>query len=398
MVNVFIVGAKSLGNYGGFETFADKLTEYHQHSNNIRYHVACKAGGYGSNNGIPYGAQPLSDREFIYHNAHCFNFKVPDIGPAQAVYYDLAALSYFCSYIEKHSISDAVIYILACRVGPFAAYFKKRIEKSGARMFINPDGHEWMRAKWSAPVKAYWKLSEKLMVKNAHLVVCDSMNIKKYIDNTYRDYGVKTAFIPYGAELPPETAGEHTDQFEKWMQANGVRKNSYYLTVGRLVPENNYKTMIAEFMKSDTEKDFVIITNKNPKYFSSLAEELGFEKDSRIKFVSAVYDKNLLAEIRKNAYGYIHGHQVGGTNPTLLEALAATQVNLLLDVSFNKEVAQDGALYWKKDADSLSELINYADTIGEHEAAALSEKAKERIKTEYNWQKVADDYHKVFCT
>ena len=117
------------------------------------------------------------------------------------------------------------------------------------------------------------------------------------------------------------------------------------------MPENNYETMIAEFMKSTTSKKLVIITNiEKNKFYERLKQKTEFYKDERIKFVGTVYNKDLLKEIRKNAYGYLHGHEVGGTNPSLLEALATTNLNLLLDVGFNREVAMDGALYFNKRA------------------------------------------------
>ena len=104
------------------------------------------------------------------------------------------------------------------------------------------------------------------------------------------------------------------------------------MIVGRFVPENNYETMIKEFMKSKTNKDFAIITNDNPSLLEDLENKLNFKKDGRIKFVGTVYDQELLKKIREGAYGYFHGHEVGGTNPSLLEALASTKLNLLLDV------------------------------------------------------------------
>ena len=120
----------------------------------------------------------------------------------------------------------------------------------------NPDGHEWKRAKWSKPVRAYWKKSEELMVKQSDLIVCDSINIEKYIK---KSYGVKnTTFIAYGAETRKSVGAEK--RYEKWLEEKGLRDGAFYLVVGRFVPENNYETMIREFVKSNSTKDFAIIT------------------------------------------------------------------------------------------------------------------------------------------
>lgn len=184
--HIFIVGSKGIpGNYGGYETFVDKLTEYHQNNPNLKYHVACKA---------------KDTKTFEYHNADCFDVKVPSIGPAQAIYYDVAALNQCVKYIRQHNIQHPIVYILACRIGPFAAHFQKVIHKLGGKLYINPDGHEWMRAKWSAPVRKYWKISEQLMTKHCDLLICDSKNIEKYIHDEYGKYNPKTTFIAYGAE------------------------------------------------------------------------------------------------------------------------------------------------------------------------------------------------------
>ena len=382
MQNVFIVGAKNLGNYGGYETFVDKLTEYHKENKEIKYHVAIKDKEYG---------------EFEKNNARCFKIKVPNIGPAQAIYYDVKALSECCKYIKEHNIDNPIVYILACRIGPFAKHFRKKIHKLGGRLYINPDGHEWMRAKWSAPVRKYWKISEKMMVKQADLLICDSKNIEKYIKETYSQYNPETTFIAYGADIKKSILADDDKKVTDWFKEKEVKPKEYYLVVGRFVPENNYETMIREFMKSGTTKDFVIITNvEHNKFYEELKVSTGFEQDKRIKFVGTVYDQELLKKIREQAYAYFHGHEVGGTNPSLLEALASTDLNLLLDVGFNREVAEDGALYWNKGDGNLAGLIEKADSITEEFIDKYSIKAKSRIENLYSWNYISEKYKRQF--
>lgn len=382
MQHVFIVGSKGIpGNYGGYETFVDKLTEYHMNNSELKYHVACKA---------------KDTKEFEYHNAHCFNINVPEIGPAQAIYYDVVALNYCCKYIKEHKIPHPIIYILACRIGPFAGHFQKVIHKLGGKVFVNPDGHEWMRAKWSAPVRKYWKISELLMVKHSDLLICDSKNIEKYIQETYPKYQPKTTYIAYGAETRKSTLADDDPKLLNWYKEKGLSPKSYYLVVGRFVPENNYETMIKEFMLSNTKRDFALITNVSDKFLEQLKQRTGFDKDKRIKFVGTVYNEELLMKIRENAYGYFHGHEVGGTNPSLLEALGSTNLNLLLDVGFNKEVAEDGALYWNKEKKNLAYLIEKVDKLNDDEINRLKIKAKKRIIRLYSWQLITDLYKGLF--
>lgn len=370
--HIFIVGSKGIpGNYGGYETFVDKLTEYHQNNPNLKYHVACKA---------------KDTKTFEYHNADCFDVKVPSIGPAQAIYYDVAALNQCVKYIRQHNIQHPIVYILACRIGPFAAHFQKVIHKLGGKLYINPDGHEWMRAKWSAPVRKYWKISEQLMTKHCDLLICDSKNIEKYIHDEYGRYNPKTTFIAYGAETRKSKLTDDDPKLTAWYKEKGLSPKSYYLVVGRFVPENNYETMIREFMKSHSKRDFALITNVSDKFLEELKEKTHFDQDPRIKFVGTVYDKELLMKIRENAYGYFHGHEVGGTNPSLLEALGSTDLNLLLDVGFNREVAEDAALYWNKQPGNLASLIDQADGMSADEISSLGEKSSQRIAKSYSWQ------------
>jgi len=383
MQHVFLVGAKSLGAYGGYETFINKLTEYHRDRTDIKYHVAVKANGQGA--GMPDGAVRCAGG-YTYHNAECFEVSIPErLGSAQAIYYDCAAMKKSIEIMKKEKIENAIVYVMTCRMGPFFDHYSKKIRALGGRVFLNPDGHEWMRAKWSVPVRKYWKYSEKRMVLGSDLVICDSVTIEKYIQSTY---GVKnTTFIAYGAETKKSECDEK--KYENWLERKGLKRNEYYLIVGRFVPENNYEIMINEYMKSNTKKDFAIITNDNPDLLKELEKKLGFSKDNRIKFVGTVYDQELLKKIREKAYGYFHGHEVGGTNPSLLEALGSTKLNLLLKVGFNEEVAEDAALYWTKEDGNLSRLIDECEKI---DREPLGMKAKEKIRTAYSWQYIVDRY------
>lgn len=406
--HVFLVGAKCLGAYGGYETFVDKLTEYHQSCSCLKYHVACKANGVGCMDESKLsGVTDVLLRkdgtvaEFTYHNARCFKIPIPNIGLAQAIYYDVAALWNCCMYIERHQIPNPVVYIMACRIGPFMRYFCRRIHKLGGKVYLNPDGHEWKRTKWNRLIRKYWKISEEMMVCQADLVICDSVNIEKYIHESYAHKvktELKTTYISYGAETRCSQLADDDPRFAEWMREKGLKTNDYYLVVGRFVPENNYETMIREFLKSGTRRDLAIITDVNDKLFSRLEERLRFQQDGRIKFVGTVYNKELLLKIRENAWGYLHGHEVGGTNPSLLEALGATKLNLLLDVGFNREVADSAALYWTKCAGSLASLIDECDRMNAADISAYENQAKARVKQHYNWQFIADQYHQLFRT
>ena len=399
--HVFIIGSKSIGQYGGYETFVDRLIGEHEHDASIKYHVACKANGEGFMDetkltGIEVTKQNSDGTvaEFTYKNAHVFKINCPNIGPAVALYYDKAALKYSINYCIENNIGHPIFYVLTCRIGLYIKGLVKKIKRIGGRYYLNPDGHEWMRAKWSAPVRRYWKWSEKKMALLADLVICDSVNIEKYIKELYAHPNM--TYIAYGADIEKSSLKDDDPKYTDWLKEKGLRPNEYYLVVGRFVPENNYEAMIREFMKSSSEKDFAIITNLNDKLKAQLEAELHFSEDKRIKFVGTVYDRELLKKIRENAYGYFHGHEVGGTNPSLLEALGSTDLNLLLDVGFNREVGQDAVLYWSKEDGSLSRLIDEADKMDASARADYGNRAKARIKDAFSWRFIGDEYKKVW--
>ena len=228
------------------------------------------------------------------------------------------------------------------------------------------------------------------------MLICDSKNIEKYIHDEYGKYNPKTTFIAYGAETRKSKLTDDDPKLTAWYKEKGLSPKSYYLVVGRFVPENNYETMIREFMKSHSKRDFALITNVSHKFLEELKEKTHFDQDPRIKFVGTVYDKELLMKIRENAYGYFHGHEVGGTNPSLLEALGSTDLNLLLDVGFNREVAEDAALYWNKQPGNLASLIDQADNMNAGEITELGEKSSQRVVEAYSWQHIADEYKQLF--
>lgn len=378
--HVFIIGSKGIpGNYGGFETFADKLIEHSMEIDNIRYHVACRGNAAG-------------ERE--YHKARCFYIRVPNMWAAQSIYYDIAALDACCHYIRENKIPHPIVYILAYRIGAFFSYYAGKIHRLGGKVYLNPDGHEWARGKWNVWVRMYWRYSERQMVRQADRVICDSKVIENYICQKYQKYSVGTEYISYGAE--PFRKGKE-EQWERWSQKWGIQENEYYLIVGRFVPENNFYFMLKEFHASDTAKKLIMITNPdNKKLMKSLMRIPGIREDERIKFAGTVYDEELLMQIRRNAFAYIHGHEVGGTNPGLLEAMACTNLNLLLCVDFNEEAAKDCALYWHKEEGSLRALMEQVEKMGGVQINALGQKARKHIAEFYNWSDVAEKYRTLF--
>lgn len=382
MKDVFIIGSRGLpAQYGGFETFVEKLVS-HKVSPAIRYHVACLSDESTGNH-------------FDYKGADCFTVNPPKLGPARVIAYDMMAINYSLKLIKKERIQSPIFYILGNTIGAFIVHFAKKIQSIGGILLVNPDGLEWKRAKWSKPVQSYLKYSEKEMTKYANLIISDNRGIETYIRNTYP--WSRTTFIAYGTDLSKTTLTAEDSSVRDWYQKWQTQEKEYYLILGRFVPENNYETAIREFMKSSTERDLVIICNhEGNAYFDELRQITGFDKDKRVKFVGTVYDQDLLKYIRNQAFAYIHGHEVGGTNPGLLEALAQTDLNLIYNVDFNHQVAQETALYWNKEDGNLSQLIDSVD--GQVSFEDLGNAAKANMKENYTWEKIVGEYEELFLS
>ena len=382
MQHVFIIGSRGLpAQYGGFETFVDQLVS-HQVSPDIQYHVACLS------NDQAY-------QHFDYKGVDCFTINPPKLGPARVIAYDMMAINYALKLIKKQGIEQPIFYVLGNTIGAFVAPFARKIHKMGGRFYINPDGLEWKRAKWAKPIQAYLKYSEKIMTRHADLVISDNPGIESYIKEVYP--WSKTTYIAYGTDLSPTSLTSQDRKVRELYQKWQTQEKNYYLILGRFVPENNYETAIREFMSSSTKRDLVIICNHegNP-YFEELRTRTGFDQDPRVKFVGTVYDQDLLKYIRKEAFAYIHGHEVGGTNPGLLEALAQTDLNLVLGVSFNQTVAKDTAQYWTKETGNLAHLIDQFDPL--EDVSEWGQRAKANMKQNFTWEKIVGEYEELFLS
>lgn len=380
MIHVFIVGSKGIpAKYGGFETFVENLTA-RKENKDIYYHVSCM------NN---------EEKHFEYNGADCFNVRLPMEGAKGRILHVSRVLSKIERWKKDNKDAKTIVYILGCRIGSLLFLHAKIMRKLGITIMVNPDGLEWKRDKWNTLEKQFLKYCERCLVINADLVICDSLNIEKYIRGIYQTKKMNTTYIAYGTDVIPSKCSDK--MMEEWLIKNQIIKNNYYLIVGRFVPENNYETMITEFMSSNTNKQLVIVTNvEKDKFYTYLRKKTDFDKDNRIKFVGTIYNRELLKKVRENAFAYLHGHEVGGTNPSLLEALASTRVNLLLDVEFNREVAGDGALCWNKADHNLATLIQKVDCMEDKMRLQHHLKAKKQVELKYSWNLIIAQYEKLF--
>ena len=383
MKNIIIIGARGYeSKYGGWETFVTNLVNNYNDKDTKFY--------------IPELNHDRKNKNVeIRNGVICPQIYVPKQGSMTMMTFAFLATLYFKKKIKKEKMENVIIYMLGYRVGPLFTLIRRSLKKMGVVIIHNPDGIEWQRAKWNFLIKQYLKFSERTMINASDYIVCDSKNIEKYIKERYPKKADKTTFIAYGAYL--NDIKDIDKKTKAFMDKNKIEKREYYLIVGRFVPENNYELVIREYMKSSTKKDLVIVSNvEQNKFYTKLKEKTGFDNDKRIKFVGPVYDKDILVRLRKNAKGYIHGHSAGGTNPSLLEALSITDVNILYNAPYNMEVGEDACIYFSNEEGSLTKALETIEKFKIKDQNEYGIKAKNRIKEAYTWEIVVNKYKKLF--
>jgi len=252
----------------------------------------------------------------------------------------------------------------------------------GRKIVLNVDGLEWKRGKWSRGGKAYFRFVERLAARLPAGIVTDSMEIRKYFREKY---GRETHYIPYGASV---SSGGKTDVLGKL----GLRPGGYFLQVTRFEPENNPLMTVRAFEGLATEKKLVLVGGS--KYRTPYQEELAATKDPRVIFTGFIYDKAALGGLLAHAFAYVHGNEVGGTNPALLEAMAAGAFVISRDAPFNVEVLGDAGIYFGKDAEDLREKMAWT-LANDDRRRAGAERGRAIIAERYNWDSITGDYERL---
>lgn len=251
---------------------------------------------------------------------------------------------------------------------------------SKSRHIVNMDGMEWKREKYAAPVRRFLKWAEKLATIKADYLVADAIPIQAYLENTYK---LPVEYIPYGANIPDEIN-------ENVLEKYGLSKGKYDLIIARMIPDNNIEMAIRA--KINSKETFpLVIFGDNTKFRRST--EYKYRSDKRIQFQEANFDVETINSLRSLCRYYIHGHSMGGTNPSLLEAMACSCRILAHDNPFNRSVTGSGAKYFST-VDELCERMdeNPEILIPEHHL----EDNIQKIRTQYNWEVVSNQYEKLF--
>ncbi len=277
-----------------------------------------------------------------------------------------------------------VYYVLGCRAA--WAYLPHRL--LGRRVIINTDGLDWKRRKWGRLARAYLKANYWLARKIAAQLVSDSRELQKlYLD----EYGAESAFLTNGGNLHEVT---DEDRHRTLLAEHGVEPDGYYLQVCRIEPENNPDIVVREYVASDASVPLLVVGGAN--YESRYLEELKRTSDPRVRFLGPIYERDHIEALYLGARAYIHGHEVGGTNPSLVTAMGCGRLVLAHDVRFNREVLAGTGLLWSKEPGSLRARIEQVEVDGVtlQEQAAIA--GRDRIREFYAWQKCARDHDRFF--
>lgn len=383
--NIFILGSRGYTkNYGGWETFVQNLIN-HWKNKNTHFYV--------------YEIVHKHEEEGVFEVNEittCIRLYVKQTGYIAMVLFDIKSMLFTPKFIKKNQIKNSMMYILGPRIGIFFLIYRPYLKKKNLIIMENPAGLEWKRGKWNKLVQQYVKISAYTMARASDYLICDSKGIVEAYDKIIKNKRPIKKYISYGTVIPPKIDGEMPLYVKKFYSQYKMKPYEYYLILGRFIPENNYEMMLNGFIQSKTNKKLIIVCNfEKNKFYKKLRKNTNFEDDSRIKIVGTIYDKELLNYVRQYAFGYIHGHSVGGTNPGLLEAMGTTDINILYDVPFNREVGEDAAIYFKDDFE-LALKINECESITLEDRKKLKDRAKKQMKNNYSWKKVIQEYEKLF--
>lgn len=311
--------------------------------------------------------------------------------------YDYKCTRKAIKIIKENKIVKPILYYLGLRIGPYVYAKRKYLKTFGCIILENPAGIEWKRQKFGFFPRLYTKISAVMMAKAVDHLVFDSKAVMNEYDAFIPKLKAKKHYISYGI-YEHDDSKNHNIKGLDFLNSHNIRANEYYLDISRLVPENNYEIIIKEFMKSNSKKDLVLITNKEKeyKYYEYLKKKLKFHHDSRIKFIGATYDKDIIDCVRGNSFAYINGHSLGGTNPGLLEALSSAKLVIAYDVVFSREVCEDNALYYNEENNPLSEVINKAELLDLNTKEKMMFQARKSMSKRYSWEFIVSEYQSLF--
>jgi glycosyltransferase involved in cell wall biosynthesis len=360
-MKIAVLGTKGIpNNYGGFEQFAEFLS------------VGLSQKGHS--------VTVYNPHFHFYDKSEFHNVIIKKVFSAEKIIGSSANLlyDYFCL---KDALSQKFDIILECGYGSSSFSFcLLNIKKS--IIVTNMDGIEWQRSKWGKLTKRILKIAEKLAIKKSNSIVSDNKCIKEYYANKYN---INSEYIPYGAEV--------LSNYDKtYLEKYNLVEFDYYAIISRLEPENNIEIILDGFINSKSSDKIVIISNKDSKYAKLLIGK--YRNFDKVLFIGNNFKQDELMNLRFYSKAYFHGHSVGGTNPSLLEAMASKSFIIAHNNIYNKSVLGTSAVYFQNSND-ISNILNDIDNllIDKNNFICLN---LDKIKKDYNWENITNQYIDLF--
>lgn len=247
-------------------------------------------------------------------------------------------------------------------------------------VITNMDGMEWKRSKFSKKTQYFLKHAEKWAINTSNHLVADSVGIQQYLKNTQN---VDSTYIPYGAIIFNTPINDVLASYQ-------LQEHQYSMLIARMEPENNIEIILDGFVKSNLNTPFLVIGKTENKFGQYLKEK--YKDNKKIQFLGGIFDINVLNNLRFYSSLYFHGHSVGGTNPSLLEAMSSKSLIAAHDNIFNKSILGDDALYFNN-ADEVAKIL-ITDTT--QNRTSYIQNNSQKIETLYTWDKIIEDYEKLF--
>jgi glycosyltransferase involved in cell wall biosynthesis len=356
-LKIGILGTRGIPNYyGGFEHISEYVSEglvKRGHSVTV----------YNSHN-HPYTANEWNGVEI----RHCYDPEYM-MGSAGQFVYDLN-----CLMDARKRKFDVIILM-----GYTSSSVWGSLYPENAAIITNMDGLEWKRSKYSKPVQKFLRYAEKLAVKHSHYYISDSLVIKSYLADKYK---IDSKYIPYGADVFSEEEREQVDSVE-------ALNEDYFLLMARMEPENNIETILEGFNNSTSNRQFKVLGDTSNRFGKFITHK--FQNDSRIVFKGSIFDTARVRALQNNSYLYFHGHSVGGTNPSLLEAMASEALIAAHNNPFNKAVLHSDAYYFS----NANEVRDIVENVQRKEPEkTMVNNNLHKIKYQFNWESIIDQYEK----
>ncbi len=357
MKKVAVIGIQGVpAKYGGFETLVENIIGDNC-PEGVEYTVLCSARDYATGRLESYKGARLRYIPLFHANG------------AQSTPYDILSM---ISCVRGY---DAVLVLgtSGCVFLPFFRLLYRR------KLIVNIDGLEHRRAKWGRFAKWFLKVSEKMAVRFADVIVADNKGIQDYVTETY---GKPSVLIAYGYDHVKREVSHGRE--EEILSKYGVRAGSYAVSICRIEPENNSHLICEAFAESG--KELVFVGNWDRSEYSRGLKDR-YQAFGNIHMITSLYDLDELYALRNNCSCYIHGHSAGGTNPSLVEAMYFGKPILAFDVNYNRE-SMKGEGYYFKDVEELVSLLDREDLDGK----VLNEIAER----EYSWKKISERYAELY--